>query len=80
VRERTAVAREDREELHRQNGGRADERFDDRFVRDRGAGDPFEVGEAARDGRFSVLPERRVRNRQVQSGLDVKQPNGAKGR
>jgi len=60
---RALVAREDREEFHRQHGRFDGERFDDGFMRDRRARDPVEIAEAAIDCRLAVPIERRVGKR-----------------
>src|SRR5258705_2591052 len=49
------VGREQGQELHRQQRGCGEERFDDVFVRDRPRTDPVEILEAPRQRRFAML-------------------------
>ena len=65
------VARENREELHRQHGGCGRERLDDGFVGDRRSGDPFQVGQAAPDGVLAVPVERRIGNDEPMQQIDT---------
>src|SRR5262249_56016960 len=69
--ENALVAHKDREQLHRQHGSLADERFDNGLVRDGRARHPLEIRETAADGCLAELVERSVCADGKQTGLDV---------
>ena len=80
VRDRALFAREQREEFHRHDRGRLRERFEDRFVRDRRARHPLEIGQLSRQRVLAVQFQRRVGHggRQVSVELDQSDRSGAR--
>jgi hypothetical protein len=78
--DRAVVAVEDRQQLHRQHGGRTAERFDNPFVRHGGTRHPREIGQAAFDGRLAVAGERHVGHGEIQSAFEVEEPDASGAR
>jgi hypothetical protein len=56
------------------------ERFDDRFVRHGCARHPFEIAKTSIDCVFAVPAQRRVRDHEVGSTIDVEDPYGPEAR